>query len=200
MLEVLNSVDSSVLVWIHQHLHNGFLDWLMVLIRNKIVWLPLYVFLLSFVLINFGRRSLLWAAILIFAVGLCDTVSSKVIKYQVQRLRPCHTELSAQMEVLIPCGGRYSFTSSHATNHFGVAVFIFFTLGRLFRKIRWPLVIWASAIAFAQVYVGVHYPLDVIAGGLLGSLIGAGLAWYYNHRLKRWSIYQQPLRTEALNA
>lgn len=189
MLEQLLQLDADLIIWVHRHLHNAFLDSVMVLIRNKWTWLPLYVFLLAFILFNFGKRGGLWILFFIFSIALSDTVSTKVIKYQVQRVRPCHTELvSKELQMLVPCGGQYGFVSSHASNHFTMATFLFFTLGRIFRRIRWPLIIWALCIAIAQVYVGVHYPLDVIAGGILGALIGWGIAWYYNTRLKNWSI------------
>jgi undecaprenyl-diphosphatase len=189
MLETILSIDSELLMWIHKHLHNDVLDWLMMLMRNKWTWLPVYVFLLSFMLFNFGKRAILWVLLFIFAVVLADTVSSKVIKYQVKRIRPCHTELvSTHLNPLVSCGSGYSFPSSHSANHFAIAAFLFFTLGRLIRGIRWPVMIWAAIIAFAQVYVGVHYPLDVIGGGLLGILIGWGIAWYYNNRLRNWMI------------
>jgi undecaprenyl-diphosphatase len=137
---------------------------------------------------------MLWVLFFLFAITVSDTVSSKVIKYQVKRIRPCHTELvSDKIDLLIPCGGQYGFTSSHASNHFTMAVFVIFTLGTFIKKIKWPVLIWASCIAFAQVYVGVHYPLDVIAGALLGTIIGWGIAWYYNHRLGSWSITKAPV-------
>lgn len=192
MLEHLLAMDTQLLLWIHKYLHNQFLDPIMVLLRNKWTWLPLYVFLLSFMLFNFGKRGGLWILFFIFAIALSDTLSTKVIKYQVQRLRPCHTELvQSHLKMLVPCGGQFGFVSSHASNHFAMAMFLFFTLGRFIRKIRWPLVIWAGLIAFAQVYVGVHYPFDVIAGGLLGCVIGWGIAWYYNHRLGKFNIEQR---------
>jgi undecaprenyl-diphosphatase len=72
----------------------------------------------------------------------------------------------------VRCGSGFSFTSTHATNHFAVATFLIMTLGQSFRNIKLWLWSWASIIAFSQVYVGVHFPLDVIAGGILGIIIG----------------------------
>lgn len=191
MLQSLLSLDTDLLLLIHKYLHNEFFDWLMPVLRAKWTWLPLYVFLLAFMLMNFGRRGGLWVLFFIFTLALSDTVSSKAIKYEVKRPRPCQLEMVAtQLHVLVPCGGGYSFTSSHASNHFAMATFLFFTLGRMIRRIRWPAMIWAASIAFAQVYVGVHYPVDVLAGGVLGALIGWGIAWYYNKRLHHWSILE----------
>jgi len=188
MIGALVDLDTAVLLWIHAH-HNSVLDWLMPVLRDKWTWVPCYVFMLAFMLINFGKRGGIWILFFIFSIVLSDLASSRLIKYQVKRLRPCHTEQVAErLDLLVSCGGQYSFTSSHACNHFAMAGFIFFTLGGLFRRIRWPVLIWAGLIAFAQVYVGVHYPLDVLAGGLLGMLIGGLVAWYYGRSMHSWSV------------
>jgi undecaprenyl-diphosphatase len=81
------------------------------------------------------------------------------------------------------CSGGYSFTSSHATNHFGLAMFISQTLKPIINKFRWPLFLWAGSIAYGQVYVGVHYPLDVVVGSLLGCAIGYMVSSFYNSRI-----------------
>ena len=183
MLEQLIQLDIAVLEWVHNSLHNGVLDPIMPLMRNMFFWFPLYLFLLVFVLLNFRSRGWVWILLFLFTIGVCDNVSSKAIKYSVKRLRPCHTEgVQENLDMLIPCGGLYSFTSSHATNHFGMAVFIILTLGKMFRRIRWPFFLWACLVSFAQVYVGVHYPLDIIGGAILGSTIGGLIAWYFNSR------------------
>src|SRR5690606_14684947 len=160
MIGTLVDWDTNLLIWIHQNLHNPVLDWLMPVLREKWTWLPFYIFLLAFLLFNFGSRTWLWALMFVFAIGLSDSISSKVIKYQVKRIRPCHTtQVAARLDVLVPCGGYYSFTSSHSANHFAMAAFLWFTLGIYMRRWRWLFWVWAAGIAFAQVYVGVHYPL-----------------------------------------
>jgi len=83
------------------------------------------------------------------------------------------------VRLLVHCGRAYSFTSSHAANHFAIAVFISLTLGLLYSWIKWPLLLWAGSIAYGQVYVGVHYPLDVIVGSLVGIIIGYLVAKLY---------------------
>jgi undecaprenyl-diphosphatase len=70
------------------------------------------------------------------------------------------------------CSGGFSFTSSHAANHFGLAMFLFISLNPLFKKYTWLFFVWAAMIAYAQVYVGVHYPVDVLAGAIIGLLVG----------------------------
>ncbi len=99
-----------------------------------------------------------------------------------QRLRPCKVlEPSKDMHLLVPCGNGFSFPSSHATNHFAIATFLLLILGKIFRWIKIPLILWAGSISFAQVYVGVHYPLDVATGALLGVLVGWGIFLLSKH-------------------
>ncbi|MEM9824487.1 MAG: phosphatase PAP2 family protein [Bacteroidota bacterium] len=164
--------DAYLFELINGHWHYGFLDQLMPFWRSKYLWFPLYLFILIFVWINFRRKSLWFLLAMIASIACADLVSSHLIKKNVQRPRPCHDEqLRARMYLLVPCGGGYSFTSSHATNHFAIAVFLILTLVRRKPRLRWLLFFWAASIAYGQVYVGVHYPSDIVVGALLGTLI-----------------------------
>jgi undecaprenyl-diphosphatase len=84
--------------------------------------------------------------------------------------------------VINKCAGGYSFISNHAANHFGMAFFFFISFRPVIGRWVWLALVWAPLIAFAQVYVGVHYPLDVIAGAILGSLYGISMATLFNKR------------------
>ncbi len=178
------------------HLLNGewshpALDAIMPWWRDKKTWVPLYIALAAFAVYRFRLNGLYFILGVLLTVGVADTVSSKAMKPAFERLRPCNnTELPFEVVQRGGCGGGFSFTSSHATNHFAIAWFIALTLGRLYKAIRWPLLIWAGTIAYGQVYVGVHYPLDVLAGGLIGSLIGWGIAKGW------WHYFQLPLQKE----
>lgn len=166
----------------------NWLDHLMPVWRSKLFWVPLYVFLFGFLLINFRKKGLYLAVFAILTITVSDTLSSKVIKKSVERIRPCNSADPAVADYLklrVPCGGGYSFTSSHATNHFALAFFLIFTLGKRFKWIRFALIFWAGSIAYGQVYVGVHYPLDVVSGAILGILVGALLFYFY----KKWDKY-----------
>lgn len=173
MQQLLN-YDDALFRQINYTWHNNFFDWLMPWLRNSVVWVPLYLFLVVLVLINFKKTGWWWLLFAVCTVILTDFVSSTLIKHNIIRLRPCNQPAIAHW-VRVLVGYRpqsSSFTSSHATNHFGIAMFLFITFKNYFGK--WPLVffIWAFSISFAQVYVGVHYPLDVTCGALIGILIG----------------------------
>lgn len=180
MIESLLQLDEQLFYFINNGWSNPVLDAIMPYWRNKYVWIPCYVALAGWLIWKFRQKGAFLLLALILTVGIADTTSSRLVKKSVQRLRPCNDPgVKDQVQLLIRCGVGYSFTSSHATNHFAVATFLCFTLGILYRKIRWPLWLWALSIALGQVYVGVHYPLDILFGGLLGSLIGWGVANIY---------------------
>lgn len=172
--------DEQLFHIINNDWHNAFLDAIMPAWREKKTWIPLYVMIAAFSIIKFKIKGLYFIIAVALTVGIADNVSSQLIKKNVKRIRPCNdATLQEDVRLLVSCGSGYSFTSSHATNHFAVATFISMTLGQFYRKIRLPFFLWAATIAFGQVYVGVHYPLDIVCGALLGSFIAFILAKIY---------------------
>ena len=182
-------LDQELFFFINHYLHFGALNKVMPYWRSMYFWIPLYIFFISFLLYNFGKKASIYLLALALTVGLADTTSSRLIKNTIKRERPCNdANVKLHVKLLVPCGSGYSFTSSHATNHFAAAVFIILTFVDKRRWLKWSLLFWASSISFGQVYVGVHYPLDVICGGLLGSGIGWLGAFLFNTFFKRYSL------------
>ncbi|MGB1248054.1 MAG: phosphatase PAP2 family protein [Chitinophagales bacterium] len=137
-------------------------------------WIPLYVIVFAFLLYKYKWRGLWIAVFAIGSIGLADGISSHIFKPLFARIRPCNLpELADNINIVLSyCSGGFSFTSSHAANHFALASFFGFFF---YKNIKWlwmTTFFWASLICFAQVYVGVHFPTDVLVGGLLGILIG----------------------------
>ena len=179
-MNFIENIDQELFFFINNNLHFGFFNDLMPYWRSMWFWLPLYVFLVGFIVLNFKKNALVFILILISTVAISDSFSSQIIKKNVQRIRPCNVEsLKGKVKLLVHCGSGYSFTSSHATNHFTVANFLIFTIFQRKKWVKWSLIFWAFSIAFGQVYVGVHYPLDVVGGGILGSVIGYFAAFIY---------------------
>ena len=174
LMQQLLTYDRQLFRIINWDWSNSFFDGLMPWLRTSNVWLPLYLFLFLFGVINYKKTGWWWAIFAACTVILTDFVSSKIIKELIIRTRPCN-DLSLADHIHVLVGYRpksSSFVSSHAANHFGMAMFFYTTLRKNFGN--WPLLFffWAFSIAFAQVYVGVHFPIDVICGALIGILIG----------------------------
>jgi undecaprenyl-diphosphatase len=183
MLETLQYWDAVLFKFVNNGLSNPLFDILLPWCREKWFWMPLYTFITAFSLLNFGKKGGFIVLGLVVAAGLADFTSSTLVKKNIQRIRPCNQpELTQTVIQRAPCGSGYSFTSSHAANHFAAAVFLIGVFGAAGRWVRPAALGWAALIAFSQVYVGVHFPGDVLGGALLGSLIGrlvfaAGLRW-----------------------
>ena len=193
MLTTLQNWDRWLFTKINHDWANIFLDDIFPLWREAITWVPLYIFLLLFVLFNFGKSAWPWILGLLVTVALTDQISSHIIKPLVNRPRPCHDLLLADnIRLLLKyCSDSRSFTSSHATNHFGVAFFIYQTLKPWFKKWGYWWFFWAATISYGQVYIGVHYPVDVICGALLGSSLGYFTSFVFNKRFGLASIVPQ---------
>lgn len=171
-MEWLIDLDKTLFYHINNDWSNSVLDAILIPIRNPFVWAPLYVFIIGFVIFNFKRRAYWFLLFALLNMGTSDIVSSRIIKPSIERLRPCHPASGVDAVVRVRCGSAYSFTSSHATNHFALATFLALTLGFVMGKFKIILFIWAFLISLAQVYVGVHYPVDIIVGSLIGTTIG----------------------------
>ena len=179
----IEATDRKLFFFINDRMSNHFFDSVLPFVRESTIWAPLYLFMLVFAVSNFGKRGWLWFLFAICTAALCDLVSSHLIKEHIFRLRPCQDpELANQIHILVNyCPVSSSFTSSHATTHFGLAVFIAVTLRRYIPRWVYLFLAWAAVISFAQVYVGVHYPFDVVCGAVLGCLLGFIVARFFNN-------------------
>lgn len=173
MFETLLQWDQLVFEFINQQFTNGFFDSLMPLLRDKHIWVPVYIFLLAFLWINYKMEGVAVSLFIILAIVISDQTSSSFIKHLVERVRPCNdAAFQDQVRLIVDCGPGYSFTSSHATNHFTLSAILASLFGRRFIWVSIVVYAWAFIISYAQVYVGVHYPLDIVSGALLGIIIG----------------------------
>jgi membrane-associated phospholipid phosphatase len=178
-------LDRDLFTFIHSTASSPSIDWFFQLLRHQYTWIPLYAFLLYWVVIK--HKKFAWqfivASILVFAIT--DHVSASVMKPMFVRLRPCFDpELQSIIRDLVGCGGRYGMPSTHASNHFGLASFWFFTINFMANRKWYWLWIWAFAIGYAQVYVGKHFPGDILAGALLGTFVGWWAAILFRWLLK----------------
>lgn len=149
--------------------------------RDSNHWVALYVLLIAYLFYVKGGAAWKWVVAAIINVTLTDQISSSFFKPFFHRLRPCADPMMMNKVKLLldHCSSGFSFTSSHAANHVGFAMFIAMTMQPYFKKYRYLFFIWAGIIAYAQVYVGVHYPLDILAGAIIGILVGWVVSKFY---------------------
>ena len=178
-------LDYKAFSKVNEQWHNSFLDFILPFIREPFVWIPLYFFLAIFILQNFKLRGVYWVMFFIITAMLSDYLSSSVIKENLWRVRPCREPfLADHVRFLVSyCPRSSSFTSSHAVNHFAASMFIFTTFKKSLSP-KWAFIFfWAFAICYAQVYVGVHFPFDVICGAIVGVIIGYIPAKIFNTKI-----------------
>jgi len=152
--------------------HSPEWDYIMWWVTGNILWIPLYILLL--VIVIYRERPYRFIFTILFvaiAVGLSD-FTSVIIKNLVERPRPSHNmEIAGLVHIVNNYrGGTYGFVSSHAANFFAVATF----LSNQFKNFKWSLFLlsWVTLICYSRIYLGVHYPLDIICGAVLGAIIG----------------------------
>jgi undecaprenyl-diphosphatase len=190
MIEKLKSIDTYLLLAVNSR-HCDWLDTVMWHITGNLIWVPFYLALLAAIIYKYRWK--FWIVLLGVALTIliADQVASGIIKPLVERLRPSHEPSLAGMLHLVRgyAGGQFGFVSSHAANTFGVAVFII----QIFRNriFTISILIWASIVSFSRIYLGVHYPCDVICGALVGVLAGLCVGYFTHKALLLKNIFKQ---------
>ncbi|MCO6495807.1 MAG: phosphatase PAP2 family protein [Bacteroidetes bacterium] len=185
MLEFLQEIDRVLFEFLNGKLHNTFLDWLMPIITNANTWIPLYVGLLIYMVYRYRKLFFIPFLGLLVTFGVTDPISAKVLKPIFERTRPCNESTVNSRVVGVECRNSYSFPSSHASNHFGIAVFMAVLIGTRKRFGLGFWMVWAGMISYSRIYVGVHYPFDILSGAILGSSIGLFFALVTNKILNK---------------
>lgn len=190
MLQTLIELDQKLFLF----LNNGgisALDPIMVFFSSKWVWIPVYLFLFYHAIKKMGTKGLISIAFLIITITISDQSSVHLFKEVFQRLRPCHdTLLSDQVRLVADhCGGQYGFVSSHAANSFGLMMMGIALVKRKYFTLI--IIAWAIIVSYSRIYLGVHYPGDILGGTLLGIFIGWLMILTHNFTLKKINQYAQ---------
>jgi undecaprenyl-diphosphatase len=177
MIDKLIQFDKDLFLWLNSF-HNDFFDQLMFVISGKYTWIPLYLLVLFFIIRDKKGKFWIYVLALIVLVALTDLVSVHLFKNTFQRLRPCHDPgLEGMVHIVkAKCGGKFGFVSSHASNAFGFFVLSSWILSKSKNWITPVLFLWAALVAYSRVYLGVHFPADIIGGAILGSILAAMIA------------------------
>ncbi len=191
MPDFLLQLDRHLFYFINHDMANPFFDWIMPYLRNPKFWIPLYVFIVGFSFWKFKKRGLLIIVFIALSAGFADFTSASIIKPLVARTRPCRDTIVSKTDISrVGCGTGYSFPSTHATDHFAMAIFMILIFSPFWRWVWFWGILWAGTICFAQVYVGVHFPIDVIGGAIYGALTGVLFAWIFKKVDQRILIKQ----------
>ncbi len=166
-LDKLANFDEKLFFTIND-LTNPVTDPVMYLISEKMVWVPFYAAIAFFLFWQFGKKAWVILALIGLSVIASDFFTSGIMKPAFERFRPCHDpEIGDQVNIVHGCGGRYGFASSHAANTFALATFLFLLLKRYYWGIFF-IFLWSGFISFSRIYLGVHYPGDVVVGAMVG--------------------------------
>lgn len=176
MIEQLKIWDEDLFLWLNSF-HTDWLDVINFQLSQTYTWLPFYAILIFFIYKVEQKNS--WWVIggVALTILISDQFTSGFMKPFFERLRPCHDERwDGIIHNYLRCGGLYGFASSHAANTFGLAAFLNLKMKGKLRLLPW-LFLWAAVISYTRIYLGVHYPLDILVGALVG--VAAGLiSWF----------------------
>lgn len=188
MTEFLYSIDLSVFYFFNHTLNTPALSRFFSMITDVNSWYITYVVLLGLLVVKGGKRGRIAVGLVLLIIIITDQTGANVIKNIFERLRPCNALADAVTP--LGCTGSYSFPSNHALNNFAAAGFF----ATLYRAYRYPLYITAALIAISRVYLGLHYPSDIIAGAILGALFGWFVAWLQLRYVENWFGSPNPSR------
>lgn len=188
MIDTLIQADKQAMLWLNSR-HTPFFDQVMWFVSGRPEWIPLYLVLLGWVIWRYRKQSVWIILTMVVMIVLSDQLAN-LLKNGVQRPRPCHdAEIGPLLHVVRNrCGGAFGFVSGHAANSFALAVFI----SMLFRK-SWltvSMLCWAVLISYSRVYLGVHYPGDVLGGAVLGATVATILFYMLRFSLPSGRLHQ----------
>lgn len=196
MLEFIKQIDTHILLWLNGN-HNEFWDGVMWFASGKYTWLPFYVLLMLLLVWKFKRDAILMILLIALLITMSDQLASGIFKPLFERLRPSHNpELEGQLHFVNNYrGGKFGFTSSHAANVFALAFYLTLLAGKRLKWLPFVLIPWAIFVSVSRVYLGVHYPSDILVPAILSlpiAWIVAHLYDTYNPKLVKKYTYDVP--------
>jgi undecaprenyl-diphosphatase len=187
MIDQLIDKDIELLIYLN-NLGTAQWDGFWLFMSNKYSAIPMYLLLLYFTYRQFGIKKTIVAVLFVVLLIALSDQTSNLFKYSFKRLRPCHNENIADLIRLVGgrCGGLYGYFSAHAANSMAIAVFFGLLLKSKLNYLFPILVIWAISVSYSRIYLGVHFPLDIVTGMLIGLIYGILFHVFINSFLKKF--------------
>lgn len=187
-MDFLLSVDTWLLLKLNVGVANSFFDWLMPIATNlKYYRIPIAAGLVALALLG-GGKGRTAVLLLVVTVAVTDQLASSVLKPLIGRVRPCH--VVEGLRAITGCGNTLSFPSGHATSSMAAAIL----LGLLYRRWLWVLIAYSVLLSYTRIYIGVHYPSDILAGWIIGGGIAWGMILLYQRSLRKALERRRPFR------
>ncbi|MDX1651067.1 MAG: phosphatase PAP2 family protein [Brumimicrobium sp.] len=198
MIEKIEQLDHELLLFINQ-MNSPVWDEIMWIISNKFIWFPIYLFLFVLVFRKTSVKEGVWFVVFfLLTVGLSDFIATHGFKETFERFRPSHHFVLGEMLHFYEFkpgefykGGQYGFVSGHATNSIAIALLFGFRLRNYFKYLFPILIFWALLVSYSRMYLGVHYPTDILGGLILGSIISSAMYYMYWRLILKPKIKQQ---------
>ena len=168
-MEEILELDREIFLELNSNFHTPWLDQLMMFFSTTTAWIPLYLFLLYLLIRNYGKQTWLILLAVALTILLADQITSSIMKPFFERLRPSHEPSLAERVYIVNQyrGGKFGFASSHAANTFGIATLMWLVL-KVYRPWIMLLFLWAVGVGYTRIYLGVHYPGDILVGFMVG--------------------------------
>lgn len=198
---MIEQIDKSIFLFINSF-NNPFWDRVMWIISGKTTWIPLYLAIIVLLAFRYRSKMLILVPLIVLAITASDQLSVHAFKEVFMRLRPCHEPSLEGLVHIVngKCPGKYGFVSSHASNSFAAAVLSLLLIRK--KWFTWSILAWASIVGYSRIYLGVHYPGDVICGGLLGVLVGYLVFWIFrllDKKLSSMNLFSKKEKTENVS-
>lgn len=170
-MEDLLELDRKIFLELNSSFRDPWLDQLMMFLTTTTAWIPLYLFLIYLLIRHYRKQTWLILLAIGLTILLADQVTSSVMKPFFERLRPSHEPTIAERVYIVNQyrGGKFGFASSHAANTFGIATLMWLAL-KVYRPWIAILFLWPLLVGYTRIYLGVHYPGDIVVGFFIGFL------------------------------
>lgn len=193
-METLVEFDESLFLYLN-NLGSSFFDPFWLVITNKFASIPLYMLFIYLLHKNIGLHKTILSLVVVALMITATDQLSYAVKHSVMRLRPCGDPSLEGLGRFVADCGSYGYFSGHATSSFALAIFLGLILKPFYKYIFSALILWAIIVSYSRIYVGVHFPGDVLSGVLVGSLLG--FLFYELYKFLKLKVLEKRVKTDS---